>query len=309
VGERPAGGWALFIAMHGGGGVPKEFNDRQWRQMQIYYRDQPQAGGYLYLTLRAPNDSWNGFYDDYVYPLVARLIRQFLFLGDVDPNKVFLMGYSHGGYGAFAIGPKMPDRFAAIHASAAAPTDGQTTAQTLRTTPFTAMIGERDTIYGRYERNLRFRDEVAALRGARTDIYPVTVEVIENHGHTGLPDRDKIVDLYPAVRHPVPREISWLMTDSVITDLFWLRCDQPASQSEMMASLDGNQLVLSTASVSSARVYFDSRLVDFSRPIMIKLNGQTLEPVRLQPSLRVLAETLQHRGDPELAFSAEWRLP
>ena len=27
VGERPEGGWPLFIAMHGGGGVPKEVND------------------------------------------------------------------------------------------------------------------------------------------------------------------------------------------------------------------------------------------------------------------------------------------
>ena len=36
---------------------------------------------------------------------------------DIDPDKVFIMGYSHGGYGAYAIGPKMPDHFAAIHAS------------------------------------------------------------------------------------------------------------------------------------------------------------------------------------------------
>ena len=36
--------------------------------MQIYYRDHPEAGGYLYVALRAPNDAWNGFYDVYVYP-------------------------------------------------------------------------------------------------------------------------------------------------------------------------------------------------------------------------------------------------
>ena len=78
--------------------------------------------GYLYVALRAPNDTWNGFYDDYVYPLVVNLINQMLLYAEADPDKIFIMGYSHGGYGAFAIGPKMPDRFAAIHASAAAPT-------------------------------------------------------------------------------------------------------------------------------------------------------------------------------------------
>jgi hypothetical protein len=139
VGARPANGWALFIAMHGGGGVRKEVNDRQWNQMQIYYRDHPEAGGYIYLALRAPNDTWNGFYDVYVYPLVANLVRQFLLFGDVDPNKVFIMGYSHGGYGAYAIGPKMPDRFAAIAAGMAA----IATAMPTPRSEFCAMVASR----------------------------------------------------------------------------------------------------------------------------------------------------------------------
>ena len=72
VGTRPAKGWPLFIAMHGGGGAPKAVNDSQWKQMQVYYKDHPEAGGYLYLALRAPNDTWNGFYDNYVYPLIRQ---------------------------------------------------------------------------------------------------------------------------------------------------------------------------------------------------------------------------------------------
>ena len=106
VGKRPAKGWPLFIALHGGGGAPKAVNDSQWRIMQIYYRDQPSVTGYQYLALRAPNDAWNGFYDDYIPPLVVNLIRQFLLFGDVDPDKVYLMGYSHGGYGAFFVDRK-----------------------------------------------------------------------------------------------------------------------------------------------------------------------------------------------------------
>src|SRR5437764_73110 len=67
VGTRPTNGWPLFIAMHGGGGAPKELNDSQWEQMKRYYKDHSEEGGYLYLALRAPNDTWNGFYDVYVY--------------------------------------------------------------------------------------------------------------------------------------------------------------------------------------------------------------------------------------------------
>jgi pimeloyl-ACP methyl ester carboxylesterase len=309
VGTRPAKGWALFIAMHGGGGAPKEVNDSQWKHMQIYYRDHPEAGGYLYVALRAPNDTWNGFYDTYVYPLIANLTRQFRFFADVDPNKIFLMGYSHGGYGAFAIGPKMPDHFAAIHASAAAPTDGETTPKTLRNTIFTCMVGEKDTMYGRYDRDKNFASAVAKLRGDRGDIYPVRVDIIAGNGHTGLPDRDKITEMYPAVRNPVPRELTWLQTDKVIRDFFWLQTDAPDKQCEIEAVCRNNQLTVTTSSnVTSASVLLDSRLVDFDKPVILEANGKRSSHT-LRPALRLLCETLLRRGDPDLAFVARIKLP
>jgi hypothetical protein len=308
VGERPPGGWALFIAMHGGGNAPKELNDSQWRQMQRYYRDHPEAGGYLYVALRAPNDTWNGFYDDYVYPLVDNLIRQFRLFGDIDPDKVFIMGYSHGGYGAFAIGPKMPDHFAAVHASAAAPTDGETTGKTLRNTVFTAMVGELDTAYGRYDRDKKFKTEIEQLRGDRIDIYPVTVTIVAGNGHTGLPDRDKIKQMYPAVRNPVPREMSWLMTDGVITDFFWLHVPKPSKQQEIMASCRDNRFVITAnAKVEAATIFFDSRLVDFAKPIQFEINGATATK-KYSPSLKTFCDCLIRRADPEFAFSASFDL-
>ncbi|MEK7678009.1 MAG: transglutaminase domain-containing protein [Verrucomicrobiota bacterium] len=308
VGARPANGWALFIALHGGGGAPKTVNDSQWKQMQIYYHDHAEAGGYLYVALRAPNDTWNGFYDVYVYPLIANLIRQFTLFGDVDANKVFLLGYSHGGYGAFAIGPKMPDRFAALHASAAAPTDGETTATTLRNTLFTCMVGEKDTRYGRFDRNRQFAAEVEKLRGDRHDIYPVRVDIKEGFGHSGLPDRDQIKEMYPAVRNPIPRELSWLMTDQVITDFFWLRVEKPSKQQEMLASCRDNRFVVTANSnVVAATVLFDSRLVDFNQPVRVELNGVTTSHT-FTPRLKTLAESLLRRGDPELAFTASFEV-
>lgn len=309
VGTRPTNGWALFIAMHGGGNAPQELNDSQWRHMQIYYKDHPEAGGYLYVALRAPNNTWNGFYDTYVYPLIGNLTRQFRLYGDIDPNKVFIMGYSHGGYGAYAIGPKMPDNFAAIHASAAAASDGETTPKTLRNTIFTAMVGEKDTAYGRYERNQKFAAAVEKLRGDRKDIYPVRVDIIAGNGHTGLPDRDIIKQMYPAVRNPVPTELSWLQTDKVIRDFFWLRSEAPGKKREIEAVCRDNRITVTTSTnVTSATVLLDSRLVDLDKPVITEVNGAKATH-KLQPSLRVLVETLLRRGDPELAFTAKIELP
>jgi hypothetical protein len=304
VGTRPAGGWPLVIALHGGGGTSQEVNDSQWRHMQIYYKDHPELGGYLYLALRAPNNLWNGFYDDYVYPLVENLIRQQVLFADVNPNKVFLIGYSHGGYGAYAIGPKIPDRFAAIHASAAAPTPDETSAKTLRNTPFSAMVGENDTTYGRAQRNREFAAQIKGLRGERTDVYPVKVEIVPNAGH-GLQDRDKLVDIYPNVRSTMPRELLWEQTDGVIRNFFWLRCDNPAKKQEVNALCRDNRVTITTApETKNITIFLDNRLVDFRRPIILNVNGQKREVI-LKPSLRVLCVTLLQRSDPFLAFTAQ----
>ena len=306
VGKRPKGGWPLFIAMHGGGGTTQQVNDSQWRHMQIYYRDQGSVTGYRYLALRAPNNKWNGFYDDYVYPLVENLVRQFLLFGDVDPDKVFIMGYSHGGYGAFSIGPKIPYRFAAIHSSAAAPTDGQSSAKTLRNTIFTFMIGEKDHAYGRLKRCRGFNEKILKLRGDRKDIYPVTMEYKAGYGHGGLPDRDKIKSMYPAVRDPVPAELTWEMTDGAVKDFFWLSCPEAYRGRGIDAACRKNKLVITTRGVETFSVLLDERLVDFSKPVTIELNGRKVSGGKLKPSLKTLVETLSRRGDIGLAATVAW---
>ncbi len=304
VGERPRSGWPLFIAMHGGGGVPKHVNDSQWQVMQRYYRDHAEVGGYLYLALRAPNDRWNGFYDDHISALVEELVKQLVVSRDVDPNKVFIMGYSHGGYGAFAIGPKIPHRFAAIHSSAAAPTGGQTSARTLRNTVFTFMIGERDTRYGRIGLCRKFDETIRKLREENPGAYPVTMEYRAGHGHGGLPDRDKIRDMYGHVRRAAPRTLTWEMTDSVVGRFYWLSVDAPNRGKEVHASVQDNRLSVSLRGLDRVTVGLDSRLVDLSKELLVEVAGKTTRE-RLEPSLAVLCHSLLRSGDIHLAYTVE----
>jgi predicted esterase len=307
VGKRPKNGWPLVIAMHGGGGAPQELNDSQWKVMEVYYKDQPGVTGYKYLALRAPNNVWNGFYDNYVPPLVANLIRQFLLFGDVDPDKVFLIGYSHGGYGAFFIGPKTPDRFAAIHSSAAAPTDGTISPWSLRNTRFTFMIGEKDTAYGRRERCEKFDAEVQKLKADHPGEFPVEMEFKKGFGHGGLPDRDKLKEMYEYTRNPVPRRLTWELTDSVVTHFFWLSVAHPDKGQRIDASVDGNAIRIATKGVKQFDLGLDSRLIAPDQPLKLTLNGQA-QTLKVQPSLRTLCESLQERGDPQLAFTYRVRL-
>jgi hypothetical protein len=307
VGRRPKNGWPLFIAMHGGGGAPKEVNDSQWKVMQGYYRAQESVAGYHYLALRAPNDTWNGFYDEYVPPLVINLIRQFLLFGDVDPDKVSLMGYSHGGYGAFFVGPKIPDRFAAVHSSAAAPTDGAISPRTLRNTRFTYMVGERDDAYGRRQRCEAFDEAVQKLKEQDPGAYPVEMELKKGFGHTGLPDRDKIKELYPFTRDPVPPHLTWDLTDPVIAHFFWLAVPQPGKDQGLDATIDDNLVRITTRKVADFDLNLDSRLVSFDWPVRISVDGKAQE-LKATPRFLTLCESMRERGDPELAYACRIRL-
>jgi pimeloyl-ACP methyl ester carboxylesterase len=286
--------------MHGGGNVAKRVNDSQWQVMQRYYRDQADVTGYLYVALRAPNDTWNGFYADHMTPLAANLVKQFLLFGDADPEKVFLMGYSHGGYGAFFLGPKIPDRFAAVHASAAAPTDGTVSPKTLRHTRFTFMIGEKDTAYGRLDRCKAFGAAIEKLQKEHPGDYPVKLELMAGHGHGGLPDRDKIKEMYPHRRDAAPRQLSWELTDGVIDRFFWLGVAKPGPARGIEAAIADNAVTLTTRNVEEVELSLDGRLVRFDRPLRVTRDGQAQE-VAIRPSLATLCRSMAERGDPDLA--------
>ncbi|MEM7453575.1 MAG: transglutaminase domain-containing protein [Planctomycetota bacterium] len=315
VGERPEGGWPLVIAMHGGGGAPQRVNDSQWDHMKIYYKDHPEVGGYKYLALRAPNNTWNGFYDVYVYPLIENLIRQMVVHGDVNPNHVMLIGYSHGGYGAFAIGPKIPYRFSAIHSSAAAPTGGETCAATLRNTRFTFMVGENDNAYGRRERCQNYAAEIDQLQQGVTDCseYPVEFLYQPGYGHGGLPDRDILPNLYPYQRDTAPLRVTWQQTDTVVKQFFWLADSNPQKGKTIVAEISGNQVSV-TVTVSgettveeaseSISVFVDHRLIDPEQPVDLIFNDQQMEAVS-EPSIDRLCDMLDDNGDISLSFDRE----
>ncbi|MFO1077845.1 MAG: hypothetical protein U1E73_08985 [Planctomycetota bacterium] len=306
VGEQPASGWPLVIAMHGGGGVPKPVNDSQWRHMQIYYKDHPEAGGYFYCALRAPTDEWNGFYTDYFYPLLERLIRQFVVCDGVDPDRVIAIGYSHGGYGAFAVGPKLPDRFAAVHASASAPTDGETVATGLHTLAFSFMVGGKDDAYGRRERCEKFAAALDELRAAHPGRYATTFTEVAGNGHTGLPDRDLLAQLVGKVRVGTPKWLLWEPTDGVVGHHYWLAVASPHKGQRLEAGIVGQRLVVTTKDVAAAAVWLDARLCDLSQPLAVAVDGveRSATPA---PSLATLCATTRERGDPGLA--ASWILP
>ena len=297
-GEKPDGGWPVVIALHGGGGAPKQINDAEWRRMQKRYR----VDDCLYVCPRAPTDEWNGFYTDYVYSLFVELIRMLKVFEDVNPDRVYLMGYSHGGYGSFTIGPKMPDLFAAVHSSAAAPTDGQTAPENLMHLRFTCMVGGFDKAHGRLKRCKAFGEAVQKLKSGRKDIYPVQVILFPKAGHTGLPDLKMPAQMLRHRRKPAPQSLHWELTDKVVERFYWLEVDKPGKKKSIRAECENNRVTLTTKGVDKLTVYLDHRLIDVSKPVKITAGRKTVHDGKVTPRLSTLCRTLAARGDPNLAF-------
>ncbi|MDR1170639.1 MAG: alpha/beta hydrolase, partial [Prevotellaceae bacterium] len=96
-GDKPADGRSLYISMHGGGNTSDAVNDRQWsNQMRLY---EPKEG--VYIAPRTAVNDWNMWFQSHVDTLFDRLIQLAVIFMDVNPDKVYLMGYSAGGDGAY----------------------------------------------------------------------------------------------------------------------------------------------------------------------------------------------------------------
>ena len=66
---------------------------------------------------------------------------------NVNPNKIFLLGYSAGGDGVYQLAPRMADRFAAASMSAGHPNDASPLG--LRNIGFSIHMGNNDSAYNR----------------------------------------------------------------------------------------------------------------------------------------------------------------
>ena len=137
-GEKPAAGYSLFISMHGGGGAPPQVNEKQWiNQLRLGDAYLPKEG--VYLTPRAPTDTWNLWHQGHIDAFFDRIIENLIVLEGINANRVFLMGYSAGGDGVYQLAPRMADRLAAASMMAGHPNG--VPLLSLRNVPFALQVG------------------------------------------------------------------------------------------------------------------------------------------------------------------------
>jgi transglutaminase-like putative cysteine protease len=303
-GEKPEGGRSLYISMHGGGGAPKEVNDRQWENQKRLYR--PEEG--VYVAPRAPTDTWNLWHQGHIDPLFRALIAQMIAFEGVDPDKVYLMGYSAGGDGVYQLAPRMADSFAAAAMMAGHP--NETKPDGLRNLPFALYMGGKDAAFNRNQIARDWKVALADLAAKDPGGYPHEVTIFEENGHW-MERKDAVAVPWMAkfTRNLRPEKLVWLQDDVTSARFYWLANPEPKQGQRIVARRSGQTVDIDEASgVSRLIVRLDDSMVDLDRPVTVRVAGRTVFDGVARRSVDALCRTIAERGDPRGAFSAEVKI-
>ena len=161
---------------------------------------------------RAPTDSWNMWFRPHITPLFDRLIENFVVKHRVNPDKVYVLGYSAGGDGVYQIGPRMADRWAAASMMAGHPNDAKP--DNLRNIGFGLFMGGNDSSYNRNGMAKTWKGLLAGLK-KRFRWVRSTVRIYPGLGHwMNLRDAEALPWMAKFTRDPCRRRSSGGRTES-----------------------------------------------------------------------------------------------
>lgn len=300
--QRPPNGYSLWISLHGGGGCPKNVNDGQYEnQKRLYALEEG-----IYCCPRAPTNEWNLWHLPHIDKMLAILIEDFIAFEQVDPNRVYITGYSAGGDGVYKVAPRMADRFAAAMMCAGHP-NGESVLG-LRNLPFAIHCGNQDSAYNRNTVAVQYGETLKKLHEEDKDGYSF---------QTCFPDTNHWMNLnevkigFPwlksKVRNPFPAKVVWKQSCVLHNDFYWLYIENPAVDQTVICQYSKQEFQFLSEVPKGLKVRLNDRIMNLDQPIIIRsADGQELLKVKnAKRTIATLVKTLLEKGDPNFMFSSE----
>lgn len=323
-GRAPPEGFPLAVLLHGLGGSS--------RQLIEPFGDPLVEAGFVVAAPTAtrpdpPNEDaiterltlhwWS--YRPGSFPLVA--IRESRRLAPIDPDRVLLVGYSMGGFGAWNIGLRYPDRFAGIIPMAGGISRAEYVGVEDRRSrsllpnaaglPVWFIHGDHDQVVPvLFDRRTRDALDVLGL--------PYTYHEIAGSGHIlpvvrAGPLRDEMVQWASLiVRNPHPRRIAHTAIDPYMGRAYWTRIDEfqreGASASLVAEIHDDGTIACETQNVRRLTIFCDPALVPSNAPLRVLIDGSVAFDGPVAPSPDALVDSWRDREDPSLVYPALVRI-
>lgn len=301
-GQEPPGGRSLYISMHGGGHAPAAVNNGQWENQKRLYR--PAEG--VYLAPRAAVDDWNMWHQAHVDFLFEEIIRTAVALLHVNPDKVYIMGYSAGGDGAFQLAPRMADHWAAAAMMAGHPDNAHP--DNLRNIGFSIWMGEQDGAYDRNKHAAQWRILLDSCRRHDLKGYPHEVHIVPGKGHWMERQDTLALDYLDSfVRNPLPEKIVWRQDDVIRPAFYWLSVPAETAKpgNRVVAERSGNTITILENDYPELTIWLNDQMVDLDRPIrIIDRGGRELFSGMVPRTIGHLVRSMRDRGDRAYLFPA-----
>jgi predicted esterase len=302
-GEEPDGKHSLWITMHGGGQGTEQENDRNWRGYFGRYEFPP---GSINVAPRAPANTWDMWHVKWTDDLFERLISDFTLRRNVDPNRVYLIGYSAGGDGVYQLAPRLSDRFAAAAMCAGHP--NEVTPEGLRNLPFFLYMGGDDSAYNRNVVVREFNAKIDTLQASDPEGYPHRMTVFPGLPHN-MQNRESemIPRMSPLRRVTWPKRVVWKQDDDAVhTRLYWLeRGPHEVRPNEIYgAHVEGQTVTIETPSTGTLILRLSDALLDLDRPVRVVAGAKTIFDGKVARSFAAIEQSLREREDPDTVATA-----
>lgn len=274
-GEMPEDGRALYISMHGGGGTTQELNDQQWSNQKKLY--QPSEG--VYFVPRSPTNSWNMWHQGYMDGFIETVIELAVIKEGVNPNKVYIMGYSAGGDGTYQLAPRLADLWAGAAMSAGHPGDAQML--NLRNLPFALYMGGLDKPFNRNgiarDWDKRFDELVENDKNG----YIHDVIVYEEYGHwMHHADAVSMSWLPKFKRNAIPSKVVWIQDDVIRNRFYWIEATKDGLKQgdKVVARYDAElgEVHIEECTPASVVICLNDKMMNLNRPVKIFLKGEEI---------------------------------
>ena len=304
-GDEPSDGRSLYISLHGGGNTASTANDRQYEnQKHLYDKAMGSLEG-IYLVPRAPTNTWNLWHENHIDDFFNLLIQLSIAMENVNPNKVYLLGYSAGGDGVFQLAPRMADRWAAASMMAGHP--NETSPLGLKTLPFALHMGALDAAYDRNKKAQEWKIMLDSLESMAPGTYIHQVVLHEGRGHwMQLEDAIALPWMSTFKRNPIPEKILWKQDDRHQRRFYWLGVPENLIETggEVVAEYNAsmNEINILSNYSDTLEIYLNDKMMDLDEPVSVRYRGKVIGKKAVNRSLLSIYKSLSAKGDPALSF-------
>ncbi len=233
----------------------------------------------------------------------------------IDTNRVYILGYSMGGYGTWNVGLRYPDRFAAIVPLAGGISRVENMVQRdakSRKLLTNALMVPSFFVHGSADRTVpcRFSKTIAADLKQLGAEHHYTEVPGQGHYLRGFLDGNDVTQrlvefLQAKVRDPNPKTVVHSVLGTYHGSSYWLRVDEAPKGGDVMAEAKGNTIKVIAEGVRKLTIFLDPDVVDVNAPVTIEVNKTVYHDGLVKPSLKAVAESFADDRDPELTYSRQ----